>query len=96
MKKIILFITVSLLYILFNNITVYGKINLNLKKNEIAIIFIQDNIMVSNTTNTLLLLNNIDKRVEKFSDLNVININNIPMNFNYKNTYIIKNFKKST
>ena len=91
MKKIILFITVSLLYILFNNITVYGKINLNLKKNEIAIIFIQDNIMVSNTTNTLLLLNNIDNRVEKFSDLNVININNIPMNFNYKNTYIIKN-----
>ena len=77
MKKIILFITVSLLYILFNNITVYGKINLNLKKNEIAIIFIQDNI--------------IDNRVEKFSDLNVININNIPMNFNYKNTYIIKN-----
>ena len=56
MKKIILFITVSLLYILFNNITVYGKINLNLKKNEIAIIFIQDNIMVlervgSTTTN---------------------------------------------
>ena len=47
--------------------------------------------MVSNTTNTLLLLNNIDNRVEKFSDLNVININNIPMNFNYKNTYIIKN-----
>ena len=91
MKKIILFIIVSLLYILFNNITVYGKINLNLKKNEIAIIFIQDNIMVSNTTNTLLLLNNIDNRVEKFSDLNVININNIPMNFNYKNTYIIKN-----
>ena len=91
MKKIILFITVSLLYILFNNITVYGKINLNLKKNEIAIIFIQDNIMVSNTTNTLLLLNNTDNRVEKFSDLNVININNIPMNFNYKNTYIIKN-----
>ena len=91
MKKIILFITVSLLYILFNNITVYGKINLNLKKNEIAIIFIQDNIMVSNTTNTLLLLNNIDNRVEKFSDLNVININNIPMIFNYKNTYIIKN-----
>ena len=80
MKKIILFITVSLLYILFNNITVYGKINLNLKKNEIAIIFIQDNIMVSNTTNTLLLLNNIDNRVEKFSDLNVININNIPIN----------------
>ena len=92
MKKIILFITVSLLYILFNNITVYGKINLNLKKNEIAIIFIQDNIMVSNTTNTLLLLNNIDNRVEKFSDLNVININNIPMNFNYKNTYIIKGY----
>ena len=55
------------------NLTVYGKINLNLKKNEIAIIFIQDNIMVSNTTNTLLLLNNIDNRVEKFSDLsNVI------------------------
>ena len=60
-----------LIYITFNNLVVYSKekIDLNLINEEIAIVFINNNILVSNKSNTLLLFNEIGDDINKFNKI---------------------------
>lgn len=71
---------------------VYSKetIDLNLSKEEIAIIFVDGNILVSNKKNTLFLLNNPDEDIYKFGNIDIVNVNNIEKIIDYKNEYILR------
>lgn len=92
MKKIIMLLVLILIYITFNNLVVYSKekIDLNLINEEIAIVFINNNILVSNKSNTLLLFNEIGDDINKFNKIDVININNVSINIEYEKCYNIK------
>lgn len=89
MKKILILIVFVFIYVIINSVVVYGKENIDLKlyKNEIAITFIDKNILVTNNENTLILLNNTSNIVERFGNINVINVNNIDINFKYNKIY---------
>ena len=89
MKKLLIFVFAIIIYIVVNNIIVYGEesINLKLYKDEIAITFIDGNVLVTNNENTLILLNKTSNIVERFGKINVININNVDINFKYNKLY---------
>lgn len=91
MKNALLFILFLSIYIFLNTMIVYSKesINLNLSKSELAITFVDDNILVTNTENTLILLNDVSKSISKFGNVNILNANNTNKNFNYNKEYFL-------
>mgnify|MGYP005888998077 FL=1 len=59
MKKICVLIILIMLYITFSNIIVNGEeINLNLSKDEIAITFVNYDLLITNTENNFISLTN--------------------------------------
>lgn len=78
MKKICVLIILIMLYITFSNIIVNGEeINLNLSKDEIAITFVNYDLLITNTENNFISLTNKSKDIKLFGKYNNININSI-------------------
>jgi len=95
MRRIFILLFLCLLYITFNISITYSKeyIDLNLKEDEIAITFIEDNILVSGGTDLFIGLKENNKLVTKFSsDIDVLNINNVKIDFRYKKQYYLEDF----
>ena len=80
MKKICVLIILIMLYITFSNIIVNGEeINLNLSKDEIAITFVNYDLLITNTENNFISLTN------KSNDINLNSIKDTNIDFiNYK------------
>ena len=69
MKKICVLIILIMLYITFSNIIVNGEeINLNLSKDEIAITFVNYDLLITNTENNFISLTNKSNDIKLFGN----------------------------